>query len=322
MAYTLTYTSIDATTTKVSGYTGDPVDVVVPETYGGRTVVEIGSGALSSCSTLVSISMPSVITIKNNAFYDCDSLITIDAPLLTVIETGAFASSQNLASVSFNSVTTIGTFAFAGCTSLDSIFFTGNAPAVGANAFAGVTATVYYLNTATGFTNPWNGLVTVAIPAGGAYVGYGAFSGVMTLSSPYHLNGVSGTAPAPTALSNVLTPFTDEMYRKLLLSRIILHRMKSDMGSINRYCKYLFGSDLVRIKDGRNMTITYTFHQSVGAETRALLATEGIVPRPLGVLSIVEYASEKDTIFGFDGQEITTGVTAGNFDRSRFATES
>ena len=61
--YELIYTSIDATTTSVTGFTGRPIRVVIPSIAdGGRSVVDIGFAALSKASKMVSITIPSSVT--------------------------------------------------------------------------------------------------------------------------------------------------------------------------------------------------------------------------------------------------------------------
>jgi len=91
MAYTLTYTTIDATTTSLTGYTGTPVDVVIPEIAdGGRTVVSIGDLTFYNETSLVYVSIPgSVNNLSLGCFYGCSSLDVIkmngDAPVVGVI---------------------------------------------------------------------------------------------------------------------------------------------------------------------------------------------------------------------------------------------
>jgi hypothetical protein len=68
-----------------------------------------------------------------------------------------------------NSITSIGDWAFGGCTSLASLYFNGNAPSLsGASVFSGVPGTIYYLQGATGWTNPFSSnnipIVAFSIP--------------------------------------------------------------------------------------------------------------------------------------------------------------
>ena len=80
MAYELTYTLVNSNTTyAISGYTGEPVDVVIPSEYNGLPVTSIGKSAFYGCSSLTSITIPdSVTSIGNNAFYNCTGLTEIN----------------------------------------------------------------------------------------------------------------------------------------------------------------------------------------------------------------------------------------------------
>jgi hypothetical protein len=60
-------------------------------------------------------------------------------------------------------VTSIGNYAFYNCSSLVDVYFKGDAPVLGRNAFVNTEATIYYMEGTEGWTNPWNGLPTIAI---------------------------------------------------------------------------------------------------------------------------------------------------------------
>jgi len=62
-------------------------------------------------------------------------------------------------------VTSIGDYAFCGCSVLTDAYFYGNAPTMGVWVFASCASgfTVNYLNTSTGYTNPWYGNTTAII---------------------------------------------------------------------------------------------------------------------------------------------------------------
>lgn len=110
----------------ITQYTGAGVNVIVPETLGGKKVLRIGEGAFGN-GTLQSISLPSgVTTIGLGAFYLCENLTTIALPnALTVIGEGAFLSCTSLTDITLpNSVTTIESSAFTGCKSLTRIGYT------------------------------------------------------------------------------------------------------------------------------------------------------------------------------------------------------
>lgn len=59
----------------VQAYTGSAAEVVVPESYNGLPVTEIGDGAFENNSAITSVSMPSCITrIGVRAFKNCTKL--------------------------------------------------------------------------------------------------------------------------------------------------------------------------------------------------------------------------------------------------------
>lgn len=105
--------------------------------------------------------------------------------------------------------------------------------------------------------------------------------------------------------------FTDDQYRLLLKSRIILQRMGSTIPEIAAYMRFLFPNAQIQIKDGLDMTIQYWFTIPATADEQAVLAIDGVVPRPTGVKSIV-YTGNDPLVFGFEGQNL------GNFDNSSF----
>lgn len=94
---------------------------------------------------------------------------TVPAGVATIGDYAFFNLSQ-LVSVTIDSgVTTIGSETFAYCPALVSLNFLGNAPATDPSAFNGtgsngyIDATIYYLQGATGWTSPFQGLPAVMI---------------------------------------------------------------------------------------------------------------------------------------------------------------
>ena len=66
---------LDETHCAITGYQGNDVDLVIPETIDGKIVLEIGSNAFSGLQSLVSVTFPdSVQTIGNSAFAYCTGL--------------------------------------------------------------------------------------------------------------------------------------------------------------------------------------------------------------------------------------------------------
>jgi hypothetical protein len=91
------------------------VDIVIPSTYEGKTVIGIADYAFRDCQSLMSITIPdSVISIGEGAFMGCTSLASIDIP---------------------DSVTSIDKEAFVGCTSLTGITIPDSVISIGEEAF-------------------------------------------------------------------------------------------------------------------------------------------------------------------------------------------
>jgi hypothetical protein len=113
-------------------------------------VTSIGADAFDQCAKLTNVNIPnSVKTIGTYAFRYCSGLTGITIPA---------------------GVTSIGNYAFSDCTNLKDAYFYGNAPTMSSTVFANCATgfTVHYLSTGTGFTNPWNGYITVPFtPAAG-----------------------------------------------------------------------------------------------------------------------------------------------------------
>ena len=145
-------------------------DVVIPAevSHDGGTyrVTTIGDYAFQSCSSLTSVSMPSVTTIGEDAFNFCEALTSVEMPAVTTIGDYAFYYCNALTSVSMPSVVTIGEDAFYTCSSLTSVSMP-SATTIGDYAFE-------YCST----------LTSVEMPAV-ATIGEDAFYGCSALTSIY-----------------------------------------------------------------------------------------------------------------------------------------
>lgn len=148
-------------------------------------------------------------------------------------------------------------------------------------------------------------ILTYTVPID-QYIGQGAFSGTITLSSD---------------TENI--PFSDEMYRALLRARLMLMRMTATIPNINRYMEFLFPNNSAAVTDGLNMTISYRFIKELTEEEAAVLSVDGVLPRPAGVKATL-FGSEEETQFGFEGQyrlAADSSTQLRNFDSASFAAE-
>ena len=121
---------------------GKTGSIVIP-----NGVTTIGADAFGDCYNITNVTIPnSVISIEGPAFMSCSGLTSITIP---------------------ESVTNIGSMSFFSCRNLRDVYFYGNAPRLDKDVFTNCASgfTVHYLNTSTGFTNPWNGYTTVPFTA-------------------------------------------------------------------------------------------------------------------------------------------------------------
>jgi len=111
----------------------------------------------------------SVTTVGNDAFRGCSNLTDVTIPpSVTSIGVSSFYSCRNLSQITIPAgVTSIEYWGFYD-SGLKRVYFSGGAPALGLDAFSNTAPgfTVYYLNGATGFSEPtWNGYVSQALVA-------------------------------------------------------------------------------------------------------------------------------------------------------------
>ena len=105
----------DTYSIKAKDVSNMPSEVVIPSTYNGKAVTDIGDYAFSRCSSLTSVVIPdSVTSIGSYAFHWCDSLASV---------------------VIGDSVNSIGDMAFTECSSLTSVVIPDSVTSIGDRAF-------------------------------------------------------------------------------------------------------------------------------------------------------------------------------------------
>ena len=171
----LTYNVTGGNEVEVTGYTVEPVNLVIPATvsYEGTDyeVTGIGMNAFKYCTDMVSVDFPENLTyIGEYAFMFCEALASIDFPEsltsiggyafdgafydnpvtidlpenLTDIGEWAFAHCTNLFSVDFSeSLTSIGNYAFFACSSLTSVELSKNLVVIDSMAFSACRSLEY-----------------------------------------------------------------------------------------------------------------------------------------------------------------------------------
>ena len=96
---------LDKASGTITGFAGEPTDVVIPSTLGGYNVVSIGYRAFAGSPTLRTLSIPDgITTISAEAFAACPNLTSVEiGQSVSYIGSLAFANCQNLSNVMFNS---------------------------------------------------------------------------------------------------------------------------------------------------------------------------------------------------------------------------
>lgn len=128
----------------ISGFTGSPIELEIPDSIQDEPVTSIGENAFWDCDSLIYIKLPDgAAEIREGAFENCSSLTDVEfGSGLTYIGKLSFSSCPALKSITIpESVTEIYERAFSSCSNLSEIILPDGAIDIGESAFAG---TAYY----------------------------------------------------------------------------------------------------------------------------------------------------------------------------------
>ena len=229
LSYGLTGYGTSYAVTGIGSFTGS--ELVVPTSYNGKPVTEIGNGAFKNCSALVKVTMTvEILMIGDNAFEGCTALREVVIPdSVSSIGSGAFMGCTALAAIHIpdsvlqiggnafkgctalkavsvpNSVTALADGVFAGCTALESVLLPNALKSIGNGTFEGCSALKEILFPSTLQTIGSNAfkncvlLVSVLLPENVTSLGSGAFSGCTALVTIY-----VKSAKLPTGLDSAV----------------------------------------------------------------------------------------------------------------------
>ena len=157
-----------------------------------KRITSIGIGVFDECSSLTSVYIPnSVTSIGGYAFRQCRSLVSIHIPeSVTSIGEQAFFYCISLTSVYIPSgVTSIEFNTFYSCSSLTSVYISEGVTSIGAQVF-GDCSSLTSIHIPEGVTSidyrafdSCSSLTSINIPEGVTSIGYNAFEGCSSLTS-------------------------------------------------------------------------------------------------------------------------------------------
>ena len=229
--YTL---SNDKTYYIVSGLesTCTDTEIVIPSTYNGKPVKEIGEDAFKNNSAITSVTIPNSVTaIGSSAFYYCTNLNAVEIPNSVItIGASAFYYCRSLTAIEIPSgVQSIGNYAFCSCRGLTNITIPNSVKSIGDRAFSnctGLTSIVvdanneYYMSSGNCLIEKASmtviqGYKNSTIPSGVQSIGNYAFyscSGLTNITIPNSVKSIGDRAFSDcTGLTSIIIPSSVEI---------------------------------------------------------------------------------------------------------------
>lgn len=144
----------------VIGYTGTPVNVVLPESVDNYPVIEIGSMAFDKCKSLKSIKIPRTVEVIadceenfDGAFYGCKKLTSVefaDDSSLRVLGRRSFEKCTALSRINLpGSLREINESALDGCQSITDLVLPEGLELIGQNALSNLGITTLHIPSTT-----------------------------------------------------------------------------------------------------------------------------------------------------------------------------
>jgi len=151
---------------------------------------------------------------------------------------------------------------------------------------------VWDISTAAGFAlDIWGRILgigrSVAAPANADFFGYSSDAEVF-----------GGEAFSPGSGATQYVPLGDEQYRRVLMIKALVNITDCSAANINRALAIMYGADGgAYVHDVGDMRLVYTLLFEPSPSDTYLFSTDGVFPRPAGVLQ--QFQSLPQPTFGF-----------------------